>query len=183
MSKIESQDKLKYPLGLNPFRIVLLYTIVGMSWILASDWVTAKFSNNLQQFELYASLKGVLFIFSSAGLLHLIIHYYRCQLVSSYKTFEEAEKEINKLSYYDSETGLPNHHLLRDRLDQVIAFNSRKQKTTAVIYISLTGFKAVVDACGHLVVDEAINIIAERLRTTLRHYELAYHSFCKLIKA
>jgi len=171
MSTNNNLDSLQTPLGLTPFRIVLLYTIVSMAWIIVSDRVSAKFSNDLHQFEQIASFKGVAFILLSAGLLHLLLHHYRQQLACSHKTFREAEQEITKLAYFDHDTGLPNHHLLRDRLDQVVAFNSRKQKNTAIIYISLTGFKALIDARGHSVGDEAIRIVAERLSTTLRHYD------------
>jgi diguanylate cyclase (GGDEF)-like protein len=82
-----------------------------------------------------------------------------------------AELEIQQLAYYDRETGLPNHNLLLDRLNQVIALNSRNRENTAVIYISLTGFKAIVDARGHSGGSDAVCAIAERLSSTLREYD------------
>ena len=156
---------------LSPARIVLLYSFVGIVWILFSDKAAVLFVKDLHQFEQIAILKGILFIIATAGLLHLQIRHYARQLRSSQKTFHQAEQEIKKLAYYDSETGLPNHNLLLDRLNQVIAFNSRKSKNTAVIYISLTGFKAVVDARGHSGGCEAVRGIAERLVSTLREYD------------
>lgn len=171
MSTKNNPDTLHTPLGLTPFRIVLLYTIVSMAWIIISDRVSARYSSDLHQFELIASFKGTAFILLSAGFLYLLIHHYRRQLAFSRETFHQAEQEINKLAYYDHETGLPNHNLLKDRLNQVIAFNSRKQKHTAVIYISLTGFKSLVDARGLSGGDDAIRIVAERLSMTLRHYD------------
>ncbi len=131
----------------------------------------AWFVTDLHQFEYIAIMKGILFIIATAGLLHLLIRHYARQLRSSQETFHLAEQEIKKLAYYDRETGLPNHNLLLDRLNQVIAFNSRKRKNTAVIYISLTGFKAVVDARGHSGGCEAVRGIAERLAATLRQYD------------
>ena len=110
-------------------------------------------------------------VISTAGLLYLLIRQYARQIGASQESSDLAEQEIRRLAYYDRETGLPNHNLLLDRLNQVIAFNNRKRKNTAVIYISLTGFKAVVDAHGHSGGSEAMCAIAERLVTTVRQYD------------
>lgn len=155
----------------SPARIVLFYAFAGIGWILLSDTASAWFVRDLNQFENVAILKGVIFIIVTAGLLYLLIRHNAQQLRSSQATFHLAEQEINKLAYYDRETGLPNHNLLLDRLNQVIAFNSRKSKNTAVFYISLTGFKAVVDARGHSGGSEAVRGLAERLTATLREYD------------
>ena len=154
-----------------PARIVLFYALVGIGWILISDNASAWFVSDLNQFENVAILKGVFFIIVTAGLLYLLIRHNAQQLRSSQETFHLAEQEINKLAYYDRETGLPNHNLLLDRLNQVIAFNSRKSRNTAIFYISLTGFKAVVDARGHSGGSQAVRSIAERLTATLREYD------------
>ncbi|MHB8121632.1 MAG: EAL domain-containing protein [Desulfuromonadaceae bacterium] len=156
---------------LTPARIVLVYLSFGIGWILFSDIVAAWFVRDQHQFEQIAIVKGILFVIATAGLLHLLIRYYARQLRSSEKTFHLAEQEIKKLAYYDRETGLPNHNLLLDRLNQIIAFNSRKSKNTAVVYISLTGFKAVVDARGHSGGSEVVCAIAERLVSTVRQYD------------
>jgi diguanylate cyclase (GGDEF)-like protein len=156
---------------LSPVRIALLYLFVGSMWIVCSDAATAWFVKDLHHFEHVAMLKGILFIVSTAGLLYLLIRSYSQQLQPLQETFHLAEEEIKKLAYYDRETGLPNHNLLLDRLNQVIAFNSRKHKNTAVIYISLTGFKAIVDAHGHSGGCEAVCGIAERLAATVRQYD------------
>ncbi len=156
---------------LSPSRIILLYLSVGIGWIFFSDVTTAWLVNDQHQFEQFAILKGILFVIATASLLHLLIRHYARQLRSSEETFHLAEQEIKKLAYYDRETGLPNHNLLLDRLNQVIAFNSRKCKNTAVIYISLTGFKAVVDARGHSGGCEVVHGIAERLVATVREYD------------
>ncbi|MBW4053821.1 MAG: EAL domain-containing protein [Proteobacteria bacterium] len=155
----------------SPARIMLLYLSVGIGWIFFSDVTTAWLVKDQHQFEQLAVLKGILFVIATASLLHLLIRHYARQLRSSEETFHLAEQEIKKLAYYDRETGLPNHNLLLDRLNQVIAFNSRKCKNTAVIYISLTGFKAVVDARGHSGGCEVVHGIAERLVATVREYD------------
>jgi diguanylate cyclase (GGDEF)-like protein len=171
MPVTSSSDNVSRDQKLSPGRIVLLYAAFGIVWILCSDTVTGWFIKDVSLFESVAMLKGILFIIATAAFLYLLIRDYAGQLHSSQQTFHRAEQEIKKLAYYDRETGLPNHNLLLDRLNQVIAFNSRKRKNTAVIYISLTGFKAVVDARGHSGGCEAVCSVAERLVATLRHYD------------
>ncbi|MEI6209456.1 MAG: EAL domain-containing protein [Desulfuromonadales bacterium] len=156
---------------LSPVRIALYYSFFGIVWIVLTDTATARFALNLEQFGQIASFKGILFIIATGGFLHLMIRHYARQLHSSEETFHLAEQELNKLAYYDRETGLPNLNLLLDRLRQVISFNSRKKKCTSVIYISLTGFKAVVDAFGHSGGSEVLRGIAERLVSAVRQYD------------
>lgn len=157
--------------NLSPARIVLLYAFIGIVWIVFSDTLTSWLVTDVHQFDNIGILKGILFIIATAGLLYLLIRDYAAQLRSSQKTSHQAEQEVKKLAYYDRETSLPNHNLLLDRLNQVIAFNSRKQNNTAVIYISLTGFKAVVDARGHSGGSETVCAIAERLASAVRQYD------------
>ena len=157
--------------NLTPARIVLLYSFIGTVWILFSDNATVWLVKDLLQFKHLAILKGILFVIVTAGLLYRLIRCYARQLRSSEDTFRIAEQEIKKLAYYDLETGLPNNNLLLDRLNQIIAFNSRKRKNSAVIYISLTGFKTVVDTHGHKGGCEAVRSIAERLVSILREYD------------
>jgi diguanylate cyclase (GGDEF)-like protein len=156
---------------LSPTRIVLLYATVGIIWTIISDSLAALLVTDLHQFEHVAIWKGLLFIIASACILFFLIRYNTQQLTSLQKTTRQAEQELLHLASYDRETGLPNHNLLLDRLNQVIAFNSRKRENTAVIYISLIGFKAVVDACGHSGGREAVCTISERLVATLRQYD------------
>jgi diguanylate cyclase (GGDEF)-like protein/PAS domain S-box-containing protein len=82
---------------------------------------------------------------------------------------KRAKESIEKLSYYDSDTGLPNQNLLMDRLSQLISLNSRDNRPTAVVYVGMDGFKGIVDALGHAGSNEVVRDLARRLTQTLRH--------------
>jgi diguanylate cyclase (GGDEF)-like protein len=155
----------------SPAKIGLLYAVAGIGWILFSDSLVGRIVSDQLQFEHFAKLKGILFILTTSVLLYLLLRRNAKNLRSSQETFLQAEQEIKKLAYYDRETGLPNHNLLQDRLNQVIALNSRKQNSTAVIYISLTGFKSVIDAWGHSGGSAVVCGIAERLAAAVRQYD------------
>ncbi len=80
----------------------------------------------------------------------------------------EAMEEIEKMANYDTETGLPNHSLFMDRLEQVIGSGARERCKTVIIYISLTGFKAVVDVFGHGGGHEMTQAISEQIVAAVR---------------
>lgn len=79
-----------------------------------------------------------------------------------------AEEEAKKLAHFDPETGLPNHNLLLDRLNQIIALDARECRSTALIYLSLTGIKAIEDFAGPEGSSEVIQTIARQLVGALR---------------
>ena len=116
---------------LSPTKIVLLYACIGIGWILFSDTATAWFIKDIHQFEKVAIWKGISFIILTSGMLFLLIRNYAQQLHFSQEIFHQAELEITKLAHYDKETGLPNHNLLLDRLNQVIAARNSKRFTAA----------------------------------------------------
>jgi len=149
-------------------RIALLYAFAGIVWILFADTAIGWLAKDLHQLEQQAVLKGMCFAIAVAGLSYLLFRNFTGPLRSIPKPFQSDERDANILAYYDRETGLPNHNLLLDRLNQVIAFNSRKRKQSAVIYIGLTGCKAVVDTSGG---GEVMRGIAERLVAMVRQYD------------
>ena len=78
------------------------------------------------------------------------------------------EKSLEKLSYYDSLTQLPNRLLLKDRLKQAIARNYRNSKMLAIIFIDLDGFKQVNDLYGHDKGDDVLIELAQGFQEILR---------------
>lgn len=83
----------------------------------------------------------------------------------------EAEREINYMAYYDQLTGLPNHTLFKDRLNQAIHLAQRSAKLIVVFFIDLDSFKAVNDTMGHLGGDELLKRVSERLQNRVRRYD------------
>jgi diguanylate cyclase (GGDEF)-like protein/PAS domain S-box-containing protein len=78
------------------------------------------------------------------------------------------EAELTRQAMHDSLTGLPNRALLTDRLHQALASAARRDAPVAVIFLDLDQFKTVNDAGGHLIGDELLVQVAERLRAGVR---------------
>jgi len=68
----------------------------------------------------------------------------------------------------DPLTGLGNRSLLLDRLERRLARADREGTDATVLFLDLDRFKLVNDTLGHLVGDELLVAVAERLRTCLR---------------
>ncbi len=68
----------------------------------------------------------------------------------------------------DKLTGLPNRLLFADRIHQALARTSRQDGVVALISLDIDAFKRVNDALGHVVGDQLLKTIAERLVQILR---------------
>ncbi|MCJ8169385.1 EAL domain-containing protein [Atopomonas sediminilitoris] len=78
------------------------------------------------------------------------------------------QKEIERLAFHDTLTGLPNRVLLNDRLQQAMARARRQNQFGAVLLIDLDHFKHVNDSLGHTVGDQLLCSVAKRMRSRLR---------------
>jgi diguanylate cyclase (GGDEF)-like protein/PAS domain S-box-containing protein len=81
---------------------------------------------------------------------------------------KEAERQIERLAFYDPLTGLPNRRLLQDRLDQVQATSTRQHHKSALLVIDLDNFKAINDTLGHDIGDQLLQQAAQRIQACVR---------------
>lgn len=73
------------------------------------------------------------------------------------------EKAARHAAMHDALTGLPNRTLFENRLEHGLAQAKRHDRTLAVMFLDLDGFKQVNDAHGHDVGDAMLKTIADRL--------------------
>jgi diguanylate cyclase (GGDEF)-like protein/PAS domain S-box-containing protein len=79
-----------------------------------------------------------------------------------------AVARIEVLAYHDALTGLPNRTLLQDRMGVAMAQAHRRGQRVGVLFLDLDDFKDVNDSLGHLVGDELLKSVGERLSGAIR---------------
>jgi diguanylate cyclase (GGDEF)-like protein len=87
------------------------------------------------------------------------------------RTIAKLQGEITvtrRLAYHDALTGLPNRHLLRDRLEQGARRAAREGRSIALLLLDLDRFKAVNDSLGHEAGDQLLREVAWRLQGCTR---------------
>ena len=81
---------------------------------------------------------------------------------------KEREEQARHLALHDALTGLPNRHLLQERLAFLLRDAERQQSPLAVCYLDLDGFKAINDEHGHDAGDALLRGVAQRLNEQRR---------------
>jgi diguanylate cyclase (GGDEF)-like protein/PAS domain S-box-containing protein len=80
-----------------------------------------------------------------------------------------SQTDITERKVSDPLTGLPNRLLFNDRLGRLIKHaKRRKDHLFAVLFLDLDGFKMINDSLGHLIGDQLLLGVANRLEKCLR---------------
>ncbi len=100
-----------------------------------------------------------------------ITHYI--YFFSDISDFKVAEKEIEKLAFYDPLTELPNRRLLHERLEYELNNAKRYNRAGVLLFLDLDRFKNINDSLGHSIGDEILVETAKRLQLLLRDTDTA----------
>ncbi len=79
-----------------------------------------------------------------------------------------SEQHLTKLAHYDELTKLPNRSQFIEHLSMAAARASRRQGRVSLLFIDLDAFKVINDTRGHVIGDDYLRRIAERLQTAVR---------------
>ena len=80
----------------------------------------------------------------------------------------DLQRRLAHLAYHDSLTDLPNRVYFQEQLGLALARAADRNLLVGAVFVDLDDFKAVNDVFGHVVGDELLGAVAERLRCATR---------------
>lgn len=84
----------------------------------------------------------------------------------------ESSDKIAHMARYDTLTGLPNRMMLTEALGEALRYSEQWRTRCVFMMIDLDRFKEVNDTLGHLVGDQLLARVSERLREQMSENEL-----------
>lgn len=96
------------------------------------------------------------------------LEYIRASMVQTFKRLETEKKELYALARTDQLSGLANRNALFERLEWLIAENSRSNREFALLFLDIDNFKDVNDSMGHNIGDTLLQNVSSYLQETLR---------------
>jgi len=187
------QNSKDYSPLITALQISLAYTIVGISWIFLSDKILYGIGLNESLRSKLSVAKGWIYVLVTGILLFLYILkvltriYEKDQallknheeliaidkeLQEKVKKLTESEERLKILAYKDILTNLPNRISFFDAVtDHILKFPDKKK---ALIFFDIDNFKYINDTLGHLVGDQLIIAIGERLTNLVDNNKSAY---------
>ncbi|WP_370516049.1 putative bifunctional diguanylate cyclase/phosphodiesterase [Novosphingobium sp. Gsoil 351] len=84
----------------------------------------------------------------------------------------ESSEKIAYLARYDTLTGLPNRLMLTEAVGDAMRYAEQWRTRCAFLMIDLDRFKAVNDTLGHVVGDQLLSLVSERLKRLITDNEL-----------
>ncbi|MEJ2591067.1 MAG: diguanylate cyclase [Candidatus Thiodiazotropha sp.] len=81
----------------------------------------------------------------------------------------QRQRYLDHIAHHDALTQLPNRILFRDRLEHALAIALRGETQIGLMFLDLDQFKQINDSLGHLVGDELLKVVAERLTSLVRN--------------
>ena len=113
--------------------------------------------------EIYVSKESISVVKDSWGAIRYIIAIMHD--VTQQKNYEN---KITDLAHYDLLTKLPNRVLFYDRFEHAILRAKRENRTLALLFLDLDGFKKINDTKGHPTGDQLLVEITKRLQSSIR---------------
>jgi len=105
----------------------------------------------------------------SAEIIHLRGEPCLLVVIRDITDRKRAEEQLLHNAFYDALTNLPNRALLMDRLGHAVErANRRGDYCFAVLFLDLDRFKVVNDSLGHMMGDQLLIAIAQRLQRAVR---------------
>jgi diguanylate cyclase (GGDEF)-like protein len=150
-------------------RLVTYRSIKGYPLIVTIGLSTAELFSGV-----YAKQESYDFIAVALTLIILAVNGFSVKGRFLRERMAEALKvqnlRLHDLAHHDALTGLLNRAAFAERLDSQLALGGTEK--LAVLFLDLDRFKYVNDTLGHLIGDELLKVVAERLHSCIRDADI-----------
>ena len=102
--------------------------------------------------------------------------------VDGLQRLEEQKREFERRSICDLATGLLNKKAFRHEVEKELLEYSRAT-TNAMVFLDIDNFKLMNDSYGHLLGDEVIRMLADKIKTYFGLTESKKSMFCAIASA
>jgi diguanylate cyclase (GGDEF)-like protein/PAS domain S-box-containing protein len=113
--------------------------------------------------EIHPIYMAISAVKNTAGLVQ---HYVA--LSTDIAPMKAYQGQLERMAHYDMLTNMPNRVLLADRLNEAMLQCQSRNRSLAVAFMDLDGFKAVNDQHGHYVGDELLVEVSKSMKQALR---------------
>lgn len=131
--------------------------------LLKEGYWSGEVWNRRKDGEVYAVMTTISAVRNDQG---NITHFV--SLGNDITPMKKHQNQLEHIAHYDVLTDLPNRTLLADRLSQAMLQCKRNEKSLAVVFLDLDGFKYVNDTYGHAIGDELLIEVSVRMKEALR---------------
>ncbi|MFC7297752.1 putative bifunctional diguanylate cyclase/phosphodiesterase [Herminiimonas aquatilis] len=132
---------------------------------LREEWATVR-EREISEAQTHAATYGDSNLQLRAANEHLVIASIQSHIMA--EMLEKSRAEMSHLANHDFLTDLPNRMQLYDRISLAIASAKRNGIKLTIMFVDLDRFKVVNDSFGHVVGDQLLQAVAQRLTSTVR---------------
>lgn len=116
-----------------------------------------------------------LWLLTMAGVIALLAALawsIRGSIRSVVEEIVSSREQARRVAQFDTLTGLPNRSLFDTELKAALNLSARVGSKLAVVAIDLDHFKHINDTLGHPAGDELLRVVADRMRDSVRDYDM-----------